>query len=223
MALIKGSIFDITRVNPIKTIILFLKQKFYKQGKKINDFLVYRGAKILIEKNAKIINTGRCYFGYVWPKPRYIAYSSLLTMGENSKFIVNGEYSYIVSGCHISINKGAELKIGKGYIHEGCIIDCSKKIEIGEDTIISKHTIIRDSDSHHLLTKGYVSTQPIKIGKHVWIGIRVTILKGVHIGDGAIIAAGAVVTKNVPKNCIVGGVPAKIIKKILNGKYKKFI
>jgi acetyltransferase-like isoleucine patch superfamily enzyme len=50
------------------------------------------------------------------------------------------------------------------------------------------------------------------IGKNVWIGANATVLPGVTIGDGAIIAAGAVVTKEVPANVIVGGVPAKIIK-----------
>lgn len=56
-------------------------------------------------------------------------------------------------------------------------------------------------------------TKPIKIGNHVWIGINATILKGVTIGDGAIIAAGAVVNKDVEENSLVGGVPAKILKK----------
>ena len=55
---------------------------------------------------------------------------------------------------------------------------------------------------------------PIVVGNNVWIGSHATILKGVTIGDGAIVAAGAVVTKDVPANTIVGGVPAKPIRKI---------
>ena len=59
-----------------------------------------------------------------------------------------------------------------------------------------------------------MSYAPIHIGKNVWIGANATVLAGVTIGDGAVVAAGAVVTKNVEPKTIVGGVPAKVIKKI---------
>lgn len=72
--------------------------------------------------------------------------------------------------------------------------------------------IIRDSDNHTIHYDGFEKSKPIIIGNHVWIGMRATILKGVTIGDGAIIAAGAVVTKDVPARCLVAGVPARVIK-----------
>jgi acetyltransferase-like isoleucine patch superfamily enzyme len=59
-----------------------------------------------------------------------------------------------------------------------------------------------------------MTAKPIHIGKKVWLGANVTILQGVTIGENAIVAAGAVVTKDVPANAIVGGVPAKVIKMI---------
>lgn len=93
-------------------------------------------------------------------------------------------------------------------------LHCFEKIEIGEDLAIAEQVVIRDSDNHIVSSsKGHKMTQPIRIGNHVWIGTRATVLKGVTIGDGAIIAAGAVVTRDVPPACLAAGVPAKVIKK----------
>ena len=77
---------------------------------------------------------------------------------------------------------------------------------------ISKGVVIRDSDNHVIDNKYKDVAKPIIIGDNVWIGLNVTILKGVKIGNGAVIAAGAVVNKDIPGNCLAGGVPAKIIK-----------
>ena len=81
---------------------------------------------------------------------------------------------------------------------------------IGENVAIAPEVIIRDSDDHQIV--GSKKTSPINIGNHVWIGTRAMILKGVSIGDNSVIAAGSIVTHDVPSNCLVAGVPA-IIKK----------
>lgn len=62
--------------------------------------------------------------------------------------------------------------------------------------------------------RGNVIPKAIKIGKNVWVGANATICQGVEIGDGAVIAAGTVVTKNVAKNTVVAGVPARFIKNV---------
>lgn len=108
----------------------------------------------------------------------------------------------IHSGAKISVDKGASLSLGSGYINNNCEIRCSSSITIGENVAISNEVIIRDNDAHQINESHQAS--PIVIGNHVWIGMRAIILKGVTTGDGAVIAAGAVVTHDVPANAMVG-------------------
>lgn len=92
-------------------------------------------------------------------------------------------------------------------------------VQIGNYVMIGPNTLI--TTVNHPLSprkrRNHIGqAQPVKIGNDVWIGGNCTILPGVTIGDNVVIAAGAVVTKDVPDHCIVGGVPAKIIKEIEN-------
>ncbi|MBK5214574.1 MAG: acyltransferase [Flavobacteriaceae bacterium] len=136
---------------------------------------------------------------------------STLKIDNEGKFHILGKFKFH-TGAFIVVNKNAKLEIGSGYTNNNVEINCFNHISIGNDVAISKGVVIRDSDNHQIIGNSNPISQPIKIGNHVWIGLNATILKGVHIGDGAIIAAGAVVTKGVPANTIVAGVPAKIIR-----------
>jgi len=131
-------------------------------------------------------------------------------MDDHGNLTVDGDFS-IYTGLHVSINTGATLRLGSGYINNNVTIDCFEAITIGHDVAIAKGVTIRDSDGHHI-NQNLDTSSPISIGDHVWIGTNSIILKGVHIGDGAVVAAGSVVSKNVPENALVGGVPARIIK-----------
>lgn len=113
----------------------------------------------------------------------------------------------------------SELVIGKNsYLSNNTSIIACAKIEIGEKCLIGDGVTIMDSDFHDInpLTRhsGKGGIAPIKIGDNVFIGSRAFVLKGVSIGDNSVIAPMSVVTKNIPKNKVAGGIPAKLIQDI---------
>ena len=121
--------------------------------------------------------------------------------------------SFIMFGnSYIRVAPGGKLILNGGFINENVQITAGDVVEIGSGFTCGRDVVIRSYDGHTIEQEGYKISEPIRIGNHVWIGQGATILKGVTIGDGAIIAAGALVTKDVPAHCIVGGVPAKVIR-----------
>lgn len=108
--------------------------------------------------------------------------------------------------------KRSELIIGDGVaVGDRTEIHAGNSVKIGDGTLIAWDCCIMDRDYHKFESETEV-TRPVVIGKHVWIGCNVLIMKGVTVGDGAVIAAGSVVTKDVPAAALVGGNPARIIK-----------
>lgn len=161
----------------------------------------------LFSKNSKIVLHGDLIINT--NREGWKGKSTIIRMGENSTIICEG--FNLMYNSDIILFEGAELTLGcNSYINSGCKIRCHKKISIGNDCAISHDFTVMDSDAHSI--NGDNGTRTVHIGNHVWIGTRVTILKGVNIGDGAVIAAGAVVTKDVMPNTMVGGVPARVIK-----------
>jgi acetyltransferase-like isoleucine patch superfamily enzyme len=115
---------------------------------------------------------------------------------------------------------GKNISVGKNvFINSGCRFQDQGGITIGDGALIG-HNVVFATLNHDIdpRKRSTMHPAPIVIGKNVWIGANATVVPGVTIGDGAVIAAGAVVTKDVPANVIVGGVPAKIIKKIEAGQ-----
>ena len=111
---------------------------------------------------------------------------------------------------------GRNIHIGKNvFINAGCKFQDQGGIYIEDGVLIGHHAVL--ATINHMEDpekRAGMIFQPIHIEKNVWLGANVTVLPGVTIGEGSIIAAGAVVTKDVPANMIAAGVPAKVIRKV---------
>lgn len=126
-----------------------------------------------------------------------------------------GNKVFLHRHCKLSVygtDGQAKLKIGDNVaigdrteIHAGC------EVTIGDNSLISWDCCIMDRDYHKLMSDTEIF-KPVHIGINVWIGSRALILKGITIGDGAVVAAGSVVTRDVPAKTIVAGNPARVIK-----------
>ena len=111
---------------------------------------------------------------------------------------------------------GQNITIGKGvFLNTSCHFQDQGGITIGDGTLIGHNVVLATlNHSEDPERRNETVPAPIVIGKNVWIGANATITPGVTIGDGAIVAAGAVVTKDVPPDMVVGGVPAKLIRPV---------
>ncbi|MGN0687945.1 MAG: sugar O-acetyltransferase [Oscillospiraceae bacterium] len=111
---------------------------------------------------------------------------------------------------------GKNLHIGKNvFINSGCKFQDQGGIYIGDGALIGHNVVIATLNHNFAPEKRRgMYPKPVSVGKNVWIGSNSTICPGVTIGDNAVIGAGSVVTKDVPKNMVAVGVPAKVIKSI---------
>jgi maltose O-acetyltransferase len=112
----------------------------------------------------------------------------------------------------------ANLVIGSScWFNAGSTFDASDPIVIGDRVRLGPEVLVLTSSHHigdHSTRAGYASRAPVSIGSGAWLGARAIILPGVSIGDGAVVAAGAVVTKPVPADHLVAGVPARLVREL---------
>ena len=129
--------------------------------------------------------------------------------------ITIGKRSYFAGGGYIN---GARLSVGdECFINRECYFDLSAPVRIGSNISIGTHVVFVTADHEiggAMRRAGVVKPRPIIVEDGAWIGTRVTILPGVTIGKGAVVASGAVVHRSVPPNTLVAGVPA-IVKREL--------
>jgi acetyltransferase-like isoleucine patch superfamily enzyme len=135
---------------------------------------------------------------------------SQLTTAPGAVLALQGHFLFYTR-CQVSVEPGGRLTLGHGYASPGLFLCCAESVTIGDGVAIGEDAIIRDHDGHEI-TGGRPSRAPIVVEDRVWIGMRAIILKGVTIGEGSIIAAGAVVTKSVPRGVLVAGNPARIVR-----------
>jgi acetyltransferase-like isoleucine patch superfamily enzyme len=147
-----------------------------------------------------------------------------LVIGEGT--IINSSSRYyhlnMFSGCKFVANQpGSKIVIGQNCRIHGVCINARSKVEIGNNVLIAANTNIFDSSGHsisvsdpmeRIYTRGPSSA--IRIEDGVWIGANSMIMPGVTIGSGSVVAAGSVVTKSIPNNVLVAGVPARVINEI---------
>lgn len=201
----------------MKRIIVYIGTIFYS----LFGWLVQRCAKLVCAFNTGYYTKGLRNVG----RDILIEYPVSKMVGR--EYISIGSFTYIGKRSVITawnISKTPRIEIGSNVgIGDDCHITSTNRVLIGDGTLLGTKVTITDnahgSSNRHLLglppgERNVYSKGPVIIGQNVWIGDKATVLPGVIVGDGAIIGANAVVTKDVPSYTIVGGNPARIIKKL---------
>lgn len=190
---------------------LFAKYELERRIKFANKFVCRGNIQLSLAKDAIISTPSEiCYIGLPLlshSTPR----TTTTVIACDSKSVLNLDGANIGKGVIITCGHSARLDIGVGsYITDGSRIATQQEISIGKKCAISFGVTIMDDDGHGFGDPPY--SKPIYIEDNVWIGCNVTVLKGVRIGQGSVLAAGAVVTKSCPPQSLMAGVPAKVIK-----------
>lgn len=223
----------------LKNLFKYLLQKFgktYPIDENIPDSLIIsvfwgriimiiRGylflqKRIFLGKKVRIKNKSNIEFGNNCTLEDYVkidAYAkNVIHFGDNVKI---GAYSIISSTSHFS-NFGKGITIGNNSaVGEFSYFGAAGGIEIGDNVIMGQYISFHsenhlfENKSTSIREQGTIS-KGIVLGNNIWVGAKVTFLDGAEIDDNCVIAAGAVVKGHFPKNCIIGGIPAKIIKEI---------
>jgi len=161
---------------------------------------------------------------FLTPAGRRMVFDGMLFLGSRVTIQIGrrarvrcGRWVWIGHGSKIRCHEG-EVSIGdKTVLGQECTISAYQHVSIGEQCILADRVMLIDFDHNVAETERPIRAQGIykrdtRVGSNVWIGHAAQILRGVTVGDNAIIGAGAVVTKDVPANAVVGGVPARVLR-----------
>jgi acetyltransferase-like isoleucine patch superfamily enzyme len=181
-------------------------------------FYFKKAKGLMLGKAVTFFNPSKIHWGRFLRLGNYAAISALgkngIWFGDNVSI---GAFSRIIISTSLN-NLGDRIVIGNNVgIGEFAYLGGGGGLEIGDDCIAGQYLSCHPENHNYehnriLIRHQGVTRKGIKIGKNCWIGSKVTILDGVEIGDGCVIAAGSVVTRSFPKDCIIGGVPSKLLK-----------
>ena len=143
----------------------------------------------------------------VYGRPR-ITNPGEIVVGDKFRFFSTTVPSEMVA------HAGGRIEIGNNvFINYGASLSAHQRVRIGDSCQLGSYACLMDNDYHGVEERGRAGeSKPIILGRNVWLGVRVIVLKGVTIGDNAVIGAGSVVTRDIPANCLAAGVPARVIR-----------
>ncbi len=196
------------------------KRKNTSSDFKHDNFILCNKRVVLdIHPSAKIDIKSPFIYGIVPVKGMWVP--TCLKMGANTTFEIhggpltrygNGAY-WLKYGAYIEIVNGGKLIMGQGACNVGLTIMCAKEVTIGNGVRIGRNVSIRDWNGPHVIINDrYVNHAPVHIEDHVWLCTGCSVMPGVTIGEGSVVAAGSIVTRSVPPRSLVAGTPAKVIK-----------
>jgi acetyltransferase-like isoleucine patch superfamily enzyme len=128
-----------------------------------------------------------------------------------------GRFVWLGHGTKIRCHEGAVSIGAKTVLGQECTISAYERVKIGEQCVIADRAMFIDFDHgvvevERPIRKQGIYKRDVDVGSNVWIGYGACVLRGVQVGDNAVIGTNAVVTANVPANAVVGGIPAKVIR-----------
>jgi len=213
---------DLSRHPVMAARSLYLSARHRPVGSRL-PIRATRAVTIECDKGSKLLLGGPLFLGFApqlhdelgteglsgrgWGK-------TILRLGPRSTLRTKG-WVILEEGAQLVLGADAEMEFGgRNHLSTNAQILCRKKVILDRDAGMAPSALVMDSD-HHPVKVGEVEgsdTEPVHLGENVWIAIRAIILKGVHVGDGAIVGAGSIVTKDVPARTLVAGVPARVIR-----------
>jgi acetyltransferase-like isoleucine patch superfamily enzyme len=190
---------------------------------------VIRTLRFLAANRMLNVRYGRLLWRYLWRRlftragwrwqtdgPVFFGKNLELQIAKRGK-ISFGRFVWIGDGTKIRCHEGEVVIEQKTVIGQECTISAYRRVRIGEQCVIADRAMFIDFDHGVVEVERPIRVQGIymrdvEVGSNVWIGYGACVLRGVRVGDNSVVGTNAVVTKDVPANAVVGGVPAKLIR-----------